>query len=191
MKSRRFDRGTPMKKKNVRVKVVQLSGGRSVRVCVAPDLMPNKYGTAYTRTKPAGGGWIVEIFDMPPEQLIGNYLALRSRGLPVEGLQTEIDALLRRWLNGTDARTVFYREKQKRNIRSPGEKLGMAMCAEVMRLTSKGIVEAEAKRAVADAFGAEVRTVQRHFAQYQPKLAQQVDFMGVYTKRLMFRRALD
>ena len=143
------------------------TSSNSLKVVVAPDLMPEVIDVGTTRV------------------LLRSYLDARNRedGRPHPQLQVEVDALLRQLLSGKNPRTVFALKGKKKRGERRDVKREQAMCAEVMRLTANaGVTEAEAKDAVAFEFGVgSTRTVERALRSWREYLVDMKILEGYLT----------
>jgi hypothetical protein len=143
--------------------------GKSPKVVVAPDLMPEVIDVGTTRV------------------LLRSYLDARNRedGRPHPRLQVKVDALLRQVLSGKDLRTVFALDRKKKRGERRDVKKEQAMCAEVMRLTADGsITVAAAKDAVAAEFDVgSTRAVERALRSWREHLTK-LNFLESYLTSL-------
>lgn len=158
---------------------ITLAGGQRLRVCIAPDLMPQFFKGGYGSTR----------------ERLEQYLN-RSHP-PTEAdrrNQCLVDQLIQELLDGKDARVVFRLKPMARQNTRRGPQWGMAMAAEVLRLTQNvhtDVTEVQAKKAVAEAFGdATVRTVERHLREYRRDLLRRPNFFVNYTRNLQHRKLL-
>jgi hypothetical protein len=83
-------------------------------------------------------------------------------------LQTFVDSLLRRVLDGEDPRTVFALDKTKRGLKGNTARQ-IAATAEVARLVAEGFDRVEMTALVAEFFGTTPRTVERWCAEWDDR----------------------
>lgn len=151
------------------------------KAVVAPQFMPKTFGLWESPRNIL----VNYLCGDDPEELPGPSREIHAN------LQRRVDEMLHAVLHGADVRAVFDLTKKDSLAETRAEMRAKAMAAEVLRLIDDGATEADAKKAVAEAFSVTIRSAQRSFEAWKDELTARENFLDVYRGNLRRRKLIS